>query len=60
MSIFIIILNMYTKQGSEYQLKYISVNEINRNINENRDEFIRMVESNYHNQLNDIAEKDNA
>ncbi|NLK71136.1 MAG: nucleoside kinase [Clostridiales bacterium] len=38
-------------------MKYISVNEINRNINENRDEFIRMVESNYHNQLNDIAKK---
>lgn len=38
-------------------MKYISVNEINKNINENRDEFIRKVENNYHNQLNDIAKK---
>ncbi len=38
-------------------MKYISVNEINKNINENRDEFIRKVENNYHNQLNNIAKK---
>lgn len=38
-------------------MEYISTKEINKNISENRDEFIRKVENNYHNRLNNIAKK---